>query len=80
MGHKKYHITLGDRTNWPNPTDPMELEHKLRYEVGELTRYEKLVLASYLHAYKAVMLTPSQGKKPAMIRRELKRISKELNK
>ncbi len=76
----KYHIALEDRTNWPDPTDPMELEHKLRYEAEELTRYEKLVLASFLHAYKSVMLVPSQGKKPAMIRRELKRISKELSK
>lgn len=41
----------GSVMTWPNPTDPTELEWRLRYSPESITRGDQLAIASVLSAY-----------------------------
>jgi len=41
----------GSTMTWPNPTDPRELEWRLRYSPDSITRGDEMALASLVHAY-----------------------------
>lgn len=41
----------GSTMTWPNPTDPTELQRRLRSSPDSLTRGDQLAIASVLHAY-----------------------------
>lgn len=43
---------------WPNPADPNEVEHRLRY--GKPTRSDLLVAASQMAAYRYMVMELSQ--------------------
>lgn len=45
-------------TTWPNPSDPGEVEWRLRY--GTPTREDLLVAASFMHAYQYLVLAMTQ--------------------
>ncbi|MDO2394764.1 hypothetical protein QRB38_13185 [Mycobacterium avium subsp. hominissuis] len=49
-----------DDTCWPDPTDPRELAHRLRYTPEGLGRRDQLVLASIVEAYSSLVCMDSR--------------------
>lgn len=41
----------GSRMTWPDPTDPRELDWRLRYAPDSITRGDQMALASIVSAY-----------------------------
>jgi hypothetical protein len=72
---QKTHIRLDNATVWPNPTDPKEIEWKLRY-TRQLTDNERVLAACYIAAYK-VLLRKTQKDSSSYIRMIKKRLKIE---
>ncbi|GAB4666398.1 hypothetical protein MOKP76_37090 [Mycobacterium avium subsp. hominissuis] len=49
-----------ERMCWPDPTDPRELAHRLRYSPAGLGRRDELVLASIVEAYSSLVCMDSR--------------------
>ncbi len=52
-----------DVMTWPNPNDPSEVEWRLRFSrmLGlEVTSSDRMVAASFMHAYRALVEMPQR--------------------
>lgn len=49
-----------DGMTWPNPTDPNEVQWRLRY--GQPNKEDLLVAASFMHAYAHLIELPQRAR------------------
>lgn len=52
-----YYLRFPDGSGWPDPTDPNEAQWRLRYAPD---RSAELTAASYLDAYRSLIMLPSR--------------------
>ncbi len=57
--HLSGFVTVEDMC-WPDPTDPRELAHRLRYAPAGLGRRDELVLAATVEAYSSLVCMDSR--------------------
>lgn len=68
-------IVIEDGTAWPHPNRAYTLEDRLRYGNGELSRADLLEIAQIVNAYATLIISPAMSKKPAMIRRAMRKVA-----
>jgi hypothetical protein len=56
------YLRLEDKTTWPNPDDPKEVQHRLRY--GTPNRGDLLLAASVMQAYAYIVSGPGAAQLP----------------
>lgn len=52
------YLRLGNKTVWPNPNDPTEVQDRLRY--GNPSQSDLLIAASVMRAYRELVALPSR--------------------
>jgi hypothetical protein len=52
------YLHFDDRTTWPDPADPAEIGYRLRY--GEPSKSDLIVAASFVAAYRDLILSDSR--------------------
>ena len=70
MSAESYRVTIRggptehDLSSWPNPTDPLDVEWRLRHRrttLGqEISTSDLMVAASYMDAYRALIALPQR--------------------